>query len=129
MSKKVKGIYGSEIRTPEVLRWLESQGNINECQYRGCSENTIYYVDKGIVKAVDKDHSVLFDIVELPKWRAKVGGRYYFINYLGIVNFDTDLRGSVDDIAYEIGNYFQTKEEAEKYTEKFLEILKKIKSK
>ena len=28
-----------------------------------------------------------------------------------------------------LGNYFQTKEEAEKYTEKFLEIFKKIKSK
>ena len=124
MSEKIKGVYGSETRADEVMKWLENQG-IKEFQYRGCSENTIYYVDKGIVKAVDKDHSILFNIVELPKWRAKLGGRYYFINYLGKVDFDTDLRGSVDDSAYEIGNYFQTKEEAEKYTEKFLEIFKK----
>ena len=59
MSKKIKGVYGSETRADEVMKWLENQG-IKECQYRGCSENTIYYVDKGIVKAVDKDHSILF---------------------------------------------------------------------
>lgn len=128
MSEKIKGVYGSETRADEVMKWLESQG-VEESQYRGCSENTIYYVDKGIVKAVDKDHSVLFDIVEFPRWRAKTGERYYFINYIGQIDFDTDLRGSVDDSAYEIGNYFQTKEEAEKYTEKFCEFFKKIKGK
>ena len=92
MSEKIKGLYGSETRAHEVLRWLESQGNIEESQYRGCSENTIYYVDKGIVKAVDKDHSVLFEIVELPKWRATVGGRYYFINYIGKVEMKKRLK-------------------------------------
>lgn len=128
MSEKIKGVYGSETRANEVLKWLKSQG-AEKCEYGGHSESSIYYIDKGEVRMVDKEHSVLFEIVELPRWRAAVGGRYYFINYIGKVVFDTDLRGSVDDSAYEIGNYFQTKEEAEKYTEKFCEFFKKIKGK
>lgn len=123
MNKKIKGIYGSRARFNEVLEWLKSQGAV-ECEYGGHSENSIYYVDQGEVKIVDGIHSVLFDIVELPKWRAEIGGRFYFINYIGKVDFDTDLRGYTDNSAYEIGNYFQTKEEAEKYIEKFHEIFK-----
>lgn len=123
MSEKIKGMYGSETRAYEVLKWLESQG-AERCQYKGFVESNIYYVDQGEVKMVDIKHSILFDIVELPRWRAELGGRFYFINYMGKVDFDTDLRGYADNSAYEIGNYFQTKEEAEKYTEKFHEIFK-----
>lgn len=124
MSEKIKGVYGSETRADEVMKWLESQG-VKECQYRGCSENTIYYVDKGIVKAVDKDHSVLFDIVELPRWRAEKGGEFYFVDFTGEVGFDVDGRETTDNAMYEIGNYFQTREEAETYAEKFREIFKR----
>lgn len=123
MSEKLKGMYGSRARFNEVLEWLRSQGAI-ECEFGGHSESSIYYVDQGEVKIVDGIHSVLFDIVELPKWRAELGGRFYFINYIGKVDFDTDLRGYADNGAYEIGNYFRTKEEAEKYIEKFHEIFK-----
>lgn len=127
MSKKVKGIFGSKERANEVLQWLIAQGaeSASVKLLAGDTCNTIYYVNKRKQATwVNAIHSELFDIVELPKWRAKVGGRYYFINYIGKVDFDTDLRGYADNSAYEIGNYFKTKEEAEKYIEKFHEIFK-----
>lgn len=124
MSEKIKGIFGSETRANDVLEWLKSQGAERYPYIVGSVENNIYYVDQGEVRMVDRKHSVLFDIVELPRWRAEIGGRFYFINYIGKVDFDTDLRGYADNSAYEIGNYFQTKEEAEKYMKKFHEIFK-----
>lgn len=127
MSKKIKGIFGSKERADEVLQWLIAQGaeSASVKMLAGDTCNTIYYVNKQKQATwVNAIHSELFDIVELPKWRAKYGERFYFINYIGKVDFDIDLRGYADNSAYEIGNYFQTKEEAEKYIEKFHEIFK-----
>lgn len=121
MSEKIKGMFGSESRADEVLEWLKSQG-AKEFMYNGWSENTIYYVDKGIVKVVDKSHSVLFDIVELPRWRAKEGEIYYYVNIPGCVSSTTDERGSCDESYYVCGNYFKTREEAEKVAGKIREI-------
>lgn len=132
MSEKLKGIFGSKERANEVLQWLIAQGAepASVKLLGGDTCNTIYYVNKQKQAMwVNAIHSELFDIVELPRWRAEIGGRFYFINYIGKVDFDTDLRGYADNSAYEIGNYFQTKEEAEKYTEKFYEIFKEIKNK
>lgn len=128
MSEKLKGIFGSETRADEVLKWLENQG-VKECIYNGSSKNTIYYVDKGIVKAVDKDHSVLFNIVELPRWRAKYEEHYYYVSDWGVVRKSKDQCWGEDNVRYECGNYFKTREEAEKYAEKIREIFKEIKSK
>lgn len=124
MSEKVKGIYGSEKRADDVLAWLRSQG-AKKCSFNGDVEYIIYYVDQGQVKAVNKTHSVLFDIVELPRWRAEKGGEFYFVDFTGEVFSDMDERSTTDNAMYEIGNYFQTKEEAETYAEKFREILKR----
>lgn len=126
MSEKIKGMYGSETRADEVIEWLKSQGADTMPSIENLKDSeVIFYVNKD--KKVMKLHIIcaeLFDIVELPRWRAEIGGRFYFINYIGKVDFDTDLRRYADNSAYEIGNYFQTKEEAEKYIEKFHEIFK-----
>ena len=58
------------------------------------------------------------------KWKPKVGEAYYYINcYLDVVgvNWSDD---HADDLVYTIGNCFKTKEEAQKYADKFIEILK-----
>lgn len=50
--------------------------------------------------------------------RAKNGEAYFFINDLFSVQRDRDLYSDVDDIRYEVGNYFETKEIAELGLEK-----------
>ena len=62
------------------------------------------------------------------RWRAKYEGLYYFINtaYFEIKG-TADINHSVDDMRYNIGNYFKTEQQAEKALEKVKEILKTIK--
>lgn len=133
MSEKIKGIFGSEKRADEVKEWLKNQGAINfKDIYDASSEHSIYYVEQGNVKVINERYSVLFDIVELPRWRAKYDERYYYVSDSGHIKEGREkeiLSWCEDDERYECGNYFKTKEEAKKYTEKFLEIFKEIKSK
>ena len=120
---KIKGIFGSKTRADEVLEWLKSQGAV-KCGYTGDSEINIYYVDNGEVKLVDEIHSILFDIVELPRWRAEKDEKYYYVSDTVSISATEDSRWGRDDKRYEIGNYFKTKEEAESYAEKICEIFK-----
>lgn len=127
MSEKLKGMLGSKTRFDEVLKWLKSQGAV-ECDYRGNSESAIYYVDKGEVKMIDKEHSVLFEIVELPRWRAKGCEPYYYVTEAGDVASNYDNAHCSSNVRYEIGNYFKTREEAKLYAEKICEIFKRNKT-
>lgn len=53
------------------------------------------------------------------RWRAEdEEARYYFITDRGVVTFEDDIRTQSDECRYNIGNYFQTKWEAEEVTEK-----------
>ena len=120
---KIKGIFGSKTRADEVLGWLKSQGAV-ECGYTGDSEINIYYVDNGEVKLVDEIHSILFDIVELPRWRAEKGERYFFVSTGISPCLSCEESEEVDDMRFESGNYFKTPEEAELYAKKVREIFK-----
>lgn len=62
--------------------------------------------------------------IEEIKWRAEEGDAYYYIGYdLSVVrSFEYDEIG--DNGCYNAGNYFQSKEEAQKYADKFKAILK-----
>lgn len=131
MSEKLKGIFGSETRADEVLKWLKNQGadaipNIENFK----DSEVIFYVNKD--KKIKKLHitcAELFDIVELPRWRAKYEEHYYYVSDWGVVRKSKDQCWGEDNERYECGNYFKTKEEAEKYAEKIREIFREIKSK
>ena len=92
--------------------------------YNRLSDDIIYYVNEGRVRAVGDEHAVLFDIVELPRWRAIKGKTYYFVNSCGNWDMWIEKGESVDNCRYRVGNYFKTREEAEIYAEKFREIFK-----
>ncbi|KYL05222.1 hypothetical protein [Fusobacterium necrophorum] len=51
-------------------------------------------------------------------WRAKYGERYYYTDYCAYVQFATEHNTTTDNRLYELGNYFQTREQAEKALEK-----------
>lgn len=56
-------------------------------------------------------------IEKLPRWRAEIGGSYYSIGICGVIN-PNDVRAASDDKNYEAGNYFKTREEAERVAKK-----------
>ena len=62
--------------------------------------------------------------VEKIRWRAKLENSYYFINSSGNAHEDDEDFTKIDSDRFEIGNYFQTKEEAQEYANKFKEPLK-----
>ncbi len=52
---------------------------------------------------------------EVPRWRAEVGGVYYGVtSYYKIVK-SFEQNSPLDDMMYDSGNYFQTKEQAQEY--------------
>lgn len=52
------------------------------------------------------------------RWKGKQNEKYWYISSDSIVNHMMEMNDDQDDGSYEIGNYFRTKEEAEKAVEK-----------
>ena len=74
------------------------------------------------LKELKKEFNELAKIInkEVPsaRWRADEDEKYYFIDRDGDVDFDLDVRERTSINHYNLGNYFQTKEETEKVVEK-----------
>lgn len=94
--------------------------------------------------ATDSEKQLLFDalakegkmwdaqkkaVVDLPRWRAEKDCRYYYIkNCDATIHPGDDNRFEVDNNLYESGNYFKTKEAAERVAEQIREIFKNSKA-
>lgn len=63
-------------------------------------------------------------IEDLPRWRAKENETYYFIGVDVEVMDDIEYGGCVDDACYSAGNYFKTREAAERVAKQIREIFK-----
>lgn len=64
--------------------------------------------------------------IEPKRWRAKYNERCWIITDTFSVIDQYDIYCGINDIRYEIGNYFKTKEQAEEAVEKMKELLKQI---
>ena len=64
--------------------------------------------------------------VEQERWRAKVDGKYEFIDHIGAVCLEIENGGPWDDNHFNLGNYFKPGE-AQKHVEAFKEFFNKIK--
>lgn len=129
MSEKIKGVFASETKFRELICWLRSQGAVESSLVTlvTIARSAIYYVNKqGQVMHTDKIHADLFDLVELPRWRAEYDKKYYFVSECGKTRCSSDIREALDDERFNLGNYFKTREEAELYAKKVREIYKVI---
>ena len=93
--------------------------------------------------ATDSEKQLLFDalanegkmwdaqkkaVVDLRRWRAERDCRYYYIkNCDATIHPGDDNRFEVDNNLYESGNYFKTKEAAERVAEQIREVFKNSK--
>ena len=67
-------------------------------------------------------------IEDLPRWRAEAGGVYYVVNEHGDVSRTEEKYASYDKWLHDFGNYFRTREAAEKVVERIREIFKNSKT-
>ena len=61
------------------------------------------------------------------KWRAERGEKYFYVRYNFEVNCFIDNYSNTDNKTYKAGNYFKTKEEAEKVAEQFKKVIENVK--
>ena len=55
--------------------------------------------------------------MEKKRWRAEQGEEYYYVNFQLKILFDEEDFAEIDKERYDIGNYFETKREAQAYAE------------
>lgn len=53
-------------------------------------------------------------IIQEPRWRATVGGEYFYIGENFVVQRCFDFRHEYDNVKYKCGNYFRTEKDAAK---------------
>ncbi len=88
-------------------------------------ENTLItsetkHVFEIMIKAINKKYG------KPKRWRAERNGGYYCINDYGIIYYTTDDYVSEDNDRYALGNYFQTREQAEKALERVKKVLQEV---
>jgi len=62
-------------------------------------------------------------IIKKTRPRVSVGCRYYYIGGRLCAESDIDLRHEIDNVRHNVGNYFLTKEQAEKMRYKLIDVL------
>ena len=62
------------------------------------------------------------------RWRAERYGEYFYIGETGLVRVDKDNFSYGDDMLYNLGNYFKTKEEAERVKEELDKFWTKVRA-
>lgn len=67
-------------------------------------------------------------IEDLPRWRAKYDFPYYYVSTMCTIEETRELFVDVDSIFYKKGNYFRTREAAEKVAEQIRDIFKNSKA-
>lgn len=129
MSEKIKAVRGNSQRSEAVVTWLEEHGAKDaKHQVEGSYEYKMYFVDpNGDALCIDKTFEFLFDVEELPIWRAQENETYYWVSDWGLVLEKIEERTYSDEAHYKVGNYFRTKEEALEVCSKIVELLKERK--
>ena len=65
---------------------------------------------------------------DLPRWRALYNEKYYVINSETNICYQKETGHVVDGNRYDVGNYFRTREAAEKVAKQIREIIKNSKA-
>lgn len=127
MSEKIKAVRGDKDRVDDIKAWLISQGaNKDLGSFKYNSEDYIYHVtpDGYVRSAYMETTQYLFDIVKLPRWKAICNQHYFYINSECEVCVSSLNKTDFDNLRWDIGNYFKTREEAEKVCNKIRNLLK-----
>lgn len=132
MDKNYKPVYVHGTKSGKgVIEALIAHGGINNCDYKGNCETNIYYIspDTNFICGINEYSQfapyimATAEEVKPVRWRAARDRAYYTIESTMTVIESTEYGDKYDDARYKCGNYFRTKEEAEKVLEKIKKIL------
>jgi hypothetical protein len=114
--KRVK-FYDEEIQVGSFLvpgyikehNMLYVQGEVQS------KDNKIFLVDKeDLKKILEKVNKINEKYGISKRWRAEKNEEYFYIGETGLVRVDKDNFSYGDNMLYNLGNYFKTREEAKK---------------
>ena len=93
-------------------------------------DSKILLVDKEDLKEILKIVNKINEKYGIPKrWRAEEGEYYYYISLdLGIIKTKSYSNDDFEDERYNLGNYFKTKEEAEKVKEELDKFWERVRN-
>lgn len=94
-------------------------------------DNLIFTVPKEDINLfLDKIFCINEKYGLLKRWRAEKGGIYWFIDsdFTGKVRDLWDQRSTDENVRYNLGNYFKTKEEAEKVKEELDKFWERVRN-
>ena len=79
------------------------------------SDNNIYCYCEETINKIKEFVDYVNEKYGIPKkWRAEEGENYYSIAGVDVIKIDSENLVELDNRRYELGNYFQTEEEAQK---------------
>ena len=122
---------------------IKSKDGINRERYRlnleSVSVNEEYFVDitnlkisvysKKVFEEIKKMIDLINEKYGIPKrWRAEEGEIYYCLYNVGLVGKNKENRDDIDNNNYMIGNYFKTKEQAQKVKEELDKFWAKVRA-
>ena len=126
----------SEFYDKELFVELKQHDNYYEEIKYGTPERNYFFENNRLMSEEEKEK--LIEIVNkinekygIPKrWRAEKGGIYWFIDsdFTGKVRDLWDQRSTDENVRYNLGNYFKTKEEAEKVKEELDKFWAKVRA-
>lgn len=112
--KKIK----EDFESNDLLEWVTIGGNyvcndkifINRVypNIPFIARNETTFIFKDIVDKINEKYGIL------KRWRAEDFKKYYYINSVSDICASTEEKQILDNERYELGNYFQTEEEAQK---------------
>ena len=124
MNKKVYYIYGTETGEGVIRALIKKGGHIGNERFTGqCPDGAYYINQEGYIKCTrDANMLSLLKMVgtELSAQinRLSPGQTYFYVDMLNgsvIIQSRFDMERELDDRLYELGNYFQTIDEAETF--------------
>lgn len=114
------------VGTPEYIKddnKLYIQGKEND------KDSKILLVDKEDLKNILEIVNKINEKYGIPKrWRAEENKNYYFICNNKFIETNNEGKDSTDNFLFELGNYFKTKEEAEKVKEELDKFWAKVRA-
>ena len=123
-------IKGNAERGNEIIKLLEDLGGNNTFSYEGNNKDAYYFInpngeidwtyDSGGVFPYVKE---FYKEIKLPRWKPKYNERYYSVSWLGRVMSNKWYGTCDDELSYQFGNIFKTREEAELARDKIKEML------
>lgn len=126
-------IKGNPSRGAEVIKALTDLGAINLNNLDGKRENAYYYISPlgFIIEVANYEENIMsilkefYKEITLERWKPEYEGQYYFIDDRGtiITSMWNKYGERKDNLRYEFGNCFRTKEEAEAAKYKIKEML------